>query len=544
MSKWQAFFDKINTLIHQVTVGNELWRFIASLGVLVIGFLILETLWRSANRQIKASVEKKGLDPEVWNLSLLLPPLRLAFAALLLRLAEVFLVLPGQLRQILHGLETLILALAIILLLFQVVGLLDRLRGALPAAAQDALPEETLAKFKSAFRVVALIGVAAVYLQTQKAFFPEWLWKYAWWRYLLIVIVVFAVYLVSRLSGKFLSGMTAALRESEEQMRLRLLLKAAIWPIRLLLATIAVYAAKSIIQLPAAVTRIADGAIGVLGTLAVILFVYGLLDVVDYELTKYAQREETGVDQTFVQMVRIFSRVIVIAVGAIYLLRAISGKPMSTLLAGLGIGGLAIALASQDTLKNFFGSIVIMLDKPFKVGQRVVVEGNDGVVEEIGFRSTRVRTLTGHLVTVPNEKMASANIENIGHRPSIRRLSNITITYDTPLQKVEKAVNIIRNILDNHEGMHPDFPPRVYFNEFNDASLNILMIYWYHPPDYWAFVAFSERVNLQIMHEFEKEGIEFAFPTTTTYLAHDERRPLSISLSSGAPLPGQRDSRE
>ena len=544
MSKWQAFFDKINTLIHQVTVGNELWRFIASLGVLVIGFLILETLWRSANRQIKASVEKKGLDPEVWNLSLLLPPLRLAFAALLLRLAEVPLVLPGQLRQILHGLETLILALAIILLLFQVVGLLDRLRGALPAAAQDALPEETLAKFKSAFRVVALIGVAAVYLQTQKAFFPEWLWKYAWWRYLLIVIVVFAVYLVSRLSGKFLSGMTAALRESEEQMRLRLLLKAAIWPIRLLLATIAVYAAKSIIQLPAMVTRIADGAIGVLGTLAVILFVYGLLDVVDYELTKYAQREETGVDQTFVQMVRIFSRVIVIAVGAIYLLRVVSGKPMSTLLAGLGIGGLAIALASQDTLKNFFGSIVIMLDKPFRVGQRVVVEGNDGVVEEIGFRSTRVRTLTGHLVTVPNEKMASANIENIGHRPSIRRLSNITITYDTPLQKVEKAVNIIRNILDNHEGMHPDFPPRVYFNEFNDASLNILMIYWYHPPDYWAFVAFSERVNLQIMHEFEKEGIEFAFPTTTTYLAHDERRPLSISLSSGAPLTGQRDSRE
>jgi small-conductance mechanosensitive channel len=353
-----------------------------------------------------------------------------------------------------------------------------------------------LAKFKSALRIVALIGVAAVYIQTQKAFFPEWLWKYAWWRYLLIVIVVFAVYLVSRLSGKFLSGMTAALKESEEQMRLRLLLKAAIWPIRLLLATIAVYAAKSIIQLPAAVTRIADG------------------------------------------------RVIVIAVGAIYLLRAVSGKPMSTLLAGLGIGGLAIALASQDTLKNFFGSIVIMLDKPFRVGQRVVVEGNDGVVEEIGFRSTRVRTLTGHLVTVPNEKMASANIENIGHRPSIRRLSNITITYDTPLQKVEKAVNIIRNILDNHEGMHPDFPPRVYFNEFNDASLNILMIYWYHPPDYWAFVAFSERVNLQIMHEFEKEGIEFAFPTTTTYLAHDERRPLSISLSSGAPLPGQRDSRE
>jgi len=536
MSGWQNFLDKINSLIHQVAAGNELWRFIASLGVLVIGFLILETLWHSANRKIKASVEKKGLDPEVWNLSFLLPPLRLAFAALLLRLAEVPLVLPAQLLQILHGVEALIVALAIIILLFQVVGLLDRLRKALPAQAQEALPERTLARFKSVLRIVALIGVATVYMQTQKAFFPEWLWKYSWWRYLLIVIVIFAVYQVSRLSGKFLSGMTTALQESEEQIRLRLTLKAAIWPIRLLLATVAVYAAKTIIHLPAAVTRIADGAIGVLGTLAVVLFVYALLDVVEYELTRYAQREDTGVDQTFVQMVRLFSRVIVIAVGAIYLLKAISGKPMTTLLAGLGIGGLALALASQDTLKNFFGSIVIMLDKPFNVGQRVVVDGYDGVVESIGFRSSRVRTLTGHLVTVPNEKMASANIENIGRRPSIRRLSNITITYDTPLEKVEKAVKIIREILENHEGMHPDFPPRVYFNEFNDASLNILMIYWYHPPDYWAFVAFSERVNLQIMHEFEKEGIEFAFPTTTTFLAHDERRPLSIRLSKDAYL--------
>jgi len=142
-----------------------------------------------------------------------------------------------------------------------------------------------------------------------------------------------------------------------------------------------------------------------------------------------------------------------------------------------------------------------------------------------------VRTLTGHLVTVPNEKMATSKIENIGKRPSIRRLSNITITYDTPPDKVERALEIIRSILENHEGMHPDFPPRAYFNEFNDASLNILMIYWYHPPNYWDFAAFSERINLQIMRAFEAEGIEFAFPTTTTYLAHDERRPLHIQFS-------------
>jgi MscS family membrane protein len=128
--------------------------------------------------------------------------------------------------------------------------------------------------------------------------------------------------------------------------------------------------------------------------------------------------------------------------------------------------------------------------------------------------------------------MASINIENIGRRPSIRRLTNITITYDTPPEKVDRALTIIREILNNHEGMDPEFPPRVYFNEFNDVSLNLMMIYWYFPPNYWDFLAFNERVNLQIMKAFEAEGIEFAFPTTTTYLAQDDRRPLNITISS------------
>ncbi len=537
MNTWQNVFKQVNTLIHQVWAGNELWRFLASLTVLLVGFFLLEILWRSVNRRVQTSIEKRGLDPEVWNLSFLLPPLRLGIAALLLRLAEAFLVLPGQLQKILHAVETLLLALAVIALLFQLVALLDRLRLTLPTHVQEAIPEQTAARLKSILRIAALIGVAAVFIYSQKAILPAWLWKYSWWRYLLVAVVIVVVYLIARLLGRFLSSITVALRESEEQVRLRLVIEASIWPIRLLLAMVVVFAAREILQLPPGAARIADGVMDVLGTLAVILFIYGLLDVLEYELTKFAEREDTPVDRTFVQMIRIFARVIVIAVGAIYLLRAISGKPMSALLAGLGIGGLAIALASQDTLKNFFGSIVIMLDKPFRVGQRVVVEGNDGVVEEIGFRSTRVRTLTGHLVTVPNEKMASANIENIGRRPHIRRLTNITITYDTPLEKVERAVNIIREVLHNHEGMDPDFPPRVYFNEFNDASLNIMMIYWYHPPDYWAFVSFSERVNLRIMREFEKEGIEFAFPTTTNYVAHDERRPLHIALSSNVQLP-------
>ena len=210
------------------------------------------------------------------------------------------------------------------------------------------------------------------------------------------------------------------------------------------------------------------------------------------------------------------------------------GFKVSTILASLGVGGLAVALAAQDTLKNFFGSIMILVDKPYQVGQRIVVKGHDGVVEEIGLRSTRLRLLTGHQTTIPNDEMARLDIENVERRPHIRRRSSIQITYDTPLEKIKEAVKIIQDILDNHEGMSPDFPPRVYFNEFNRDSLSILMFYWYHPADYWAFNAFNEKGNLRIMEAFESRGIEFAFPTTTTYLARDKQRPLEISIAGNS----------
>jgi MscS family membrane protein len=206
------------------------------------------------------------------------------------------------------------------------------------------------------------------------------------------------------------------------------------------------------------------------------------------------------------------------------------GLKVSTLLAGLGVGGLAVALAAQDTLKNLLGSVMILLDKPYKVGQRVLVKGHDGVVEEIGLRSTRIRLLTGHQTTIPNDEMAKIDIENIGQRPHIRRKTNIGITYDTPPEKIEKAVDIILKILDNHEGMDPEYPPRAYFNEYNPYSLNILVLYWYHPADYWGYMKFSQGVNLQIAREFQKEGIKFAFPTTTTYLSQDDGQPLYVNL--------------
>ena len=128
---------------------------------------------------------------------------------------------------------------------------------------------------------------------------------------------------------------------------------------------------------------------------------------------------------------------------------------------------------AQDSTKNFFGSIVLYLDRPFEIGDRVVVDGHDWPVEEVGLRSTRIRTLDGHLVTIPNGELANRTARNVGKRPYIKRTANITITYDTPPEKIDRALDIIKALLDNHEGMNPDFPPRVVFNEFNSDSLNM-----------------------------------------------------------------------
>jgi MscS family membrane protein len=236
------------------------------------------------------------------------------------------------------------------------------------------------------------------------------------------------------------------------------------------------------------------------------------------------------------------------------------GVSLIPLVTGFGIGGLAVALAAKPTIGNIIGSFTIFLDKPYRVGQRVKVLGQDGTVESIGLRSTKMRLLTGHLTSIPNDMMANVEVENIGLRPYIRRVFNITITFDTPPEKISRALQILREILavpeapdpkttdatgeladtaaregEAEQQPHPneainqsDFPPRISFNEFNADSLNMLVIYWYHPPAYWDYLDHATWVNIQIKERFNAEGIDFALPTQTLHLAGDDKRPLTV----------------
>lgn len=262
------------------------------------------------------------------------------------------------------------------------------------------------------------------------------------------------------------------------------------------------------------------------GTVAGVLLVcaggwiaWCMVEPVEAMIRRARGEAPSSMDQMVLPILRKSLRITIVALTLLQIATLLSDKPVTSLIAGLGVGGLAVALAAQETIKNFFGSLVIFMDKPFVPGDRIVVDGHDGPVQEVGMRSTRIRTLQGNLVTIPNGELANKTILNISKRPYIQRVMNLSVPYDTPPAKVERALEIVREVLRDHEGSLPEFPPRVFFKELDATALTLSAIYWYAPPDYWAYMAFSEKVNLQLFRRFGEEGIEFAFPTQTVHLA-------------------------
>jgi MscS family membrane protein len=232
------------------------------------------------------------------------------------------------------------------------------------------------------------------------------------------------------------------------------------------------------------------------------------------------------------QLIRIVSKLMSLAAAVVFVVGGqYVGIPIATLLASAGIGGIAIALGAQYTLKNLFGTMMLVADKPFRVGERIIFSNYDGIVEDIGLRSTRVRLLTSHLVTIPNDQLSGSHVENIARRSYIRRTGEIHIPLDTPCEKVEQAVAIIREKLDNHEGMDAKYPPRVFFDDISASSFRIQYLYWYTPPEYWQFKAFTEKLNFAIFCEFEKNGIQFSLPLRHSYWkSDDEQGPVDVNV--------------
>jgi MscS family membrane protein len=191
------------------------------------------------------------------------------------------------------------------------------------------------------------------------------------------------------------------------------------------------------------------------------------------------------------------------------------GINITGLIASASVAGLAIGLAAQDTLANLFGAVAVYLDKPFRIGDRIRIDAVDGTVENIGLRSTRVRNLDGHLVTIPNKTVGNATITNVAARPNIKSEFNLGLTYDTPAGKVKRATDLLREIFTAHP---KTLDLIITFNRFDNSALNVQIVHWWNGTDFKEYTEGLQVFNLQIKERFDAEGIEFAFPTQTLYL--------------------------
>lgn len=295
------------------------------------------------------------------------------------------------------------------------------------------------------------------------------------------------------------------------------------------------------LNLTDAVRAFANDILALLLVIAGFWYVYNLVGVIEVVALRLTRRTDSDLDDMVVPLFRRALRLFVVVLAVLFIAQNILGANIASWLAGLGIAGLAVSLAAQDSLKHLFGSVTIFFDRPFLVGSFVKYAGELGTIEQIGFRSTRMRTLDGHLMTIPNGNIVNDPVVNIGARPYIRRVLNVTVTYDTPAEKIEQAVQIIKDILAT-EGIRErvyaeqdpedpaNLPPRVYFSDYNAASLNIVVYYWHRPADWWLYLEHCEKFNLELFRRYAEAGIDFAFPTQTLYLASDANRPLAVSV--------------
>ncbi|WMN06371.1 mechanosensitive ion channel family protein [Marivirga arenosa] len=256
------------------------------------------------------------------------------------------------------------------------------------------------------------------------------------------------------------------------------------------------------------------------------IMAYKIVDILGEYMLKKAAQTETTMDDQIVPILKRVLKIFVIIIGFLYILNNLRFD-ITALLAGISIGGLAFALAAQDTIKNFFGSLMILFDKPFQIGDWVTAGDIDGTVEEVGFRSTRIRTFRNSLITVPNGKLADMAVDNHGLRKYRRFYTTITITYDTPPHLIEAFTKGLKRIVEDHPYTWKDFY-HIYFNNMSAYSLDIMFYVFLDVPTWGEELKYKEELLFSIMKLAEKLGINFAFPTQTL---HMENFPGQSSLS-------------
>jgi small-conductance mechanosensitive channel len=236
-------------------------------------------------------------------------------------------------------------------------------------------------------------------------------------------------------------------------------------------------------------------------------------------------------DAAGVMSLKVLSVAVRLALWSMIVLLALSnlGIDVTALVAGLGVGGVAVALAAQGILGDVFASIFMVIDKPFVLGDFLIIGDFLGSVEDIGMRTTRIRSLSGEQLVFSNNDLLRARIRNYGRMYERRVVFSLGVTYQTPRTKLEAIPSMIREAIEGQEKTRFD---RAHFQKYGDFALVFEAVYYVRVPDYNLYMDIQQAINLHIHRRFEEEGIEFAYPTQTLFLARPEEGGSSPTVAS------------
>jgi MscS family membrane protein len=238
--------------------------------------------------------------------------------------------------------------------------------------------------------------------------------------------------------------------------------------------------------------------------------VYHLVAVPMAWAQKIADETENKLDDVLVPMLRTVIKIAVVLIGAVKAVSIVDPETSKSFLALLATGGLAIGLASQDTIKNIFGAVMLIVDQPFTLGDLINTGSHEGRVRALGLRSTTIELVDGQVLTIPNSDLANRPIVNITRRDFIRAQDLVHLEVNTPAEKLQQALEIVRRLLADHEGSDASHPPLVHVLELSDWAINIRFIYWYHPAVGAKQLEFNQKLLLRIAAEFQQAGIRLA----------------------------------
>ncbi len=276
----------------------------------------------------------------------------------------------------------------------------------------------------------------------------------------------------------------------------------------------------NLLDLPNDALKILSPAVKLFAMLTTVWSAFRVADLLSEVAASKAGQTDTKFDDLLIPLVRKTIKIFIFAFGLIYIAGALN-VPLAPLLTGLGIGGAGFAFAAKDTLEHFFGSVTVIADRPFEVGDWVEIDGTEGIVEEVGFRSTRVRTFYNSLVTIPNGNLVRAVVDNFGRRKYRRWSTHLTVTYDTPPDTIEAFCEGIREIIRHHPYTRKDYY-QVWLHQFGAHSLDVLLYVFFESPDWNTELRERHRLCMDILRLADRLGVQFAFPTQTLHVFQED----------------------